>query len=401
MIDLGSDISIRAGQAARQRSNIAPGLLPIRAASLKDSSHLVDTSGSVSFAPGQVTLGELSGAGDSANYEGHIWVHTEVSNLSGTYRPRFLSPVYAPESTRTRDGLQTWKFPAASAQTGLELITGTGGAATLGTFQAYQMDDILSRPAYVIVAGGQSLMECSHNAYGIDPAHDFWPGPRCLCVPGYSYAGFGTTRGALHAMHAPLLFKSQSSGVSPAIAFAQELMPFVPESHNLVIVCAAYSATTLVGSDGDWNPAGSGQNVDAYQNAVDLIADTMAALPAGSEIKAWLWAQGQGDLSPTMDVAYPAAFAAMRNAMESDTGSGQVPWMLFGPPPDATSIHTDLFVETFANMDQDSGHATAQPMAHTVAHPPGYMEDAAHVTAWGSRVMGKLVARRFIEEGYL
>ncbi len=401
MIDLGTSIGIEAGRGQRARSFVQPGLLPIRNATLKDTSHLVTAVGDVTFGEGSVSIGAGSRVTDDRTYDGEIWAHSVVEDLVGNHRARMLSPYYAPEVLRTRGGMQTWNVPNAVAQGGLDMFMGTASSGRLTRFQAYDMADVLTRPAYVIVAAGQSLMECSYNAFGIDPALDYWPGPRCLCIPGYSDGGYGATRGELHSMNAPLLFKSMSSGVSPAIAFAQEVMPFVPDTHNLVIICAAYSSTRLIGDDADWNPDGVGQAVDAYQNAVDLVNLGMSRLPAGSKIAGWLWAQGQGDLSATMDSAYPPAFAAMRAAAEADTGSGQVPWMLFGPPPDAASIHAERFVQTYENMDQDSGHAAAQPMAHTVTHPPGYIEDGTHVTAWGSRVMGKLAARRFIQEGYL
>lgn len=400
MIDLGTSIGIQAGRAAAARSFVQAGRLPNRKASLKDTSHLTPM-GDVVMAPEAIELGAQSRVTHNEVLDGEIWVHTVLDELTGNHRARMQSPYYAPESTRSQPGMQTWKFPNANNQQGLDVICGTGSAGTLRSFQAYDMQEVLSRPAKVIVAAGQSLMECSHNAYGVDPKLDYWPGPRCLCIPGYTYAGFGTTRGEVHSMSAPLMFKSIGVGVSPAVSFAQEIMPFVPETHNLVIICAAYSSTTLVGPDGDWNPDGVGQNVAAYQNAVDLVNLGMSNLPEGSEIIGWLWAQGQGDLAADMNATYPPAFAAMRAAAEAATGTAQVPWMLFGPPPDADSIHTQVFTQMYADMDQDSGHSSAQPLAHSIEHPPGYIEDGVHVTAWGSRVMGKLAARRFISEGYL
>ena len=127
----------------------------------------------------------------------------------------------------------------------------------------------------------------------------------------------------------------------------------------------------------------------------------MAGLPAGSEIIGALWAQGQGDHSRDFDQTYPPAFAAMRAQMQADLGIGDIPWIILGPPPDGDATLQDLFRETQVNMDQDSGHALAQTGVHTVNHPTGYITDGTHVSAWGSRVMGRLAARRFVAEGYL
>ena len=85
-------------------------------------------------------------------------------------------------------------------------------------------------------------------------------------------------------MHVPLQFQSIGQGVSPAAAFAQELLPFLPESHNLVIAAGAWSQTSLVGADGDWNPAATSADKAAYQNAVDLATAGLANLPVGSEV---------------------------------------------------------------------------------------------------------------------
>lgn len=401
MLDLGVSIGQSAGRAAQARARMPAGLLPIRQATLQDMSHVTSTTGDVTLGDGEILMGANSRVTIAGNFSGNLWVHSVTADVTGTTRARFLSPTYMPEGTRQAEGMQTWKFPAANNQGSLDFLTGSNSSCRLLGLQVVDMGDVLAKPAKVILALGQSLMECSSVSLGVNRSFDYWPGARCLYLPGASYAGRGTTRAEPHAMHVPLQFQSIGQGVSPAAAFAQELLPFVPESHNLVIAAGAWSQTSLVGADGDWNPAATTADRAAYQNAVDLVTEGLANLPAGSEVIGALWAQGQGDYSATFDADYLSAFAAMRNQMQVDLGTGAIPWLILGPPPDGVAIYQDLFRETQQSMDQDSGHALAQPGVHTISHPTGYIEDGTHVTAWGSRVMGRLAARRFIAEGYL
>ena len=398
MVDLGVDLGLRAEQT---RAQMPAGILPIRQASLLDMSHITSTSGDVTFGVGEIQMGPSSRVTISGTFSGNLWVHTVTKDQSGTCRARFLSPTYQPESTRQAEGMQTWKFPAASGHGAVDFLTGSTGSCTLLGLQVVDMEDVLAKPAKVVLALGQSLMECSSVALGVNRSFDMWPGARCLYLPGADYSGRGTTRAEPHAMHVPLQFQSIGQGVSPAASFAQELLPFVPDSHSLVIAAGAWSQTSLVGTEGDWNPAATSADRAAYQNAVDLVTASMANLPAGSEIIGALWAQGQGDLGPSFAQDYPPAFAAMRAQMESDLGTGAIPWLILGPPPDGVATFQAQFAETQQNMDQNSGHASAQSMVHTITHPPGYIEDGTHVSAWGSRVMGRLAVRRFVSEGYL
>lgn len=392
---------IQAGRAMRARGQMPAGVLPIRQANLQDMSHVSSTTGDVTFGVNEIHMGANARITIAGNFSGNLWVHTVTRDVSGTYRARFLAPTYAPEGTRQLEGMQTWKFPNASGQGSLDFLTGTNSSLTLLGLQVVDMGDVLAKPAKVVLALGQSLMECSTVALGVNRSFDCWPSARCLYLPGADYAGRGTTRAEAHAMHVPLQFNAIGNGVSPAAAFAQELMGFVPESHSLVLAAGAWSQTSLVGSDGDWNPSATTADRAAYQNAVDLVTDGLAGLPAGSEVIGALWAQGQGDHSASFDADYPPAFAGMRAQMESDLGIGQIPWIILGPPPDGVAMYQDIFRQTQLNMDQDSGHPLAQTGVHTVDHPTGYIEDGTHVSAWGSRVMGRLAARRFVAEGYL
>lgn len=401
MAGIGVSLGLHSGRAAQARAMIPAGVFPARQAALLDLSHITSTTGDVTFGDGEIHLGSNARITIDGDFTGHYWVHTVTKYVLGTHRPRFLGPTYQPEATRQADGMQTWQFPDATNQTSLDFVTGTGAQCALVGLQLVEMGEVLARPAKVVLALGQSLMECSSVALGMDRSFDFWPGARSLYIPGADYAGRGTLRGTPQAMHVPLQFNAIGNGVSPAAAFAQELLPFVPESHNLVMVAGARSQTSLVGDDGDWNPLASMADHAAYQNAVDLALQGLASLPAGSEIIGAIWAQGQGDIGPDFAAVYPPAFAAMRAQMQSDLGCGDIPWMILAPPPDGTATYQDIFRETQLNMDQDSGHALAQPGVHSVAHPPGYIEDGTHVSAWGSRVMGRLAARRFVTEGYL
>lgn len=398
---IGIGLGAQADREAETRGRMPAGILPNRQATLRDMSHISSISGDVTFGDGEIHMGAQSRVTINGNFSGNLWVHTITRDTEGSHRARFLAPTYQAESARQADGMQTWKFPNATAQGQLDFVTGSNARCTLMGIQVVDMDAVLQKPAKVVLALGQSLMECNVEALGVDRRFDHWPSARCLYLPGFTYSGRGTTRAEAHALHVPLQFRSVGNGVSPAAGFAQELMPFVPESHSLVIAAGAWSNTSLVGDDGDWNPVATSADRTAYGDAVSLIQDGMAGLPAGSEIIGALWAQGQGDHSPDFDQTYPPAFAAMRAQMQADLGIGDIPWIILGPPPDGDAILQDLFRETQSNMDQDSGHALAQPGVHTVNHPTGYITDGTHVSAWGSRVMGRLAARRFVAEGYL
>ncbi|WP_370230167.1 sialate O-acetylesterase [Cognatishimia sp.] len=401
MAGVGISIRQHIGALGAMDAGLPAGILPMSQATLQDMSHVTSTTGDVTFGEGEIQMGPNSRVTIAGSFAGNLWVHSIIKDVSGTTRARFLSPTYQPEGIRQPDGMQTWAFPNATGHGALDFLTGSNSACTLVGLQVVDMTAVLAKPAKVVLALGQSLMECSSVSLGVNPSVDCWPSARCLYLPGATYAGRGTTRGQVQAMHVPLQFNAIGQGVSPAAAFAQELMPYVPESHTLVMAAGAWSQTSLVGPDGDWNPAATSADRAAYQSAIDLAIDGMASLPQGSEIIGVLWAQGQGDHGNTFDVDYPPAFAAMRSQMESDLGTGPLPWMILAPPPDGIATYQDLFRETQLNMDQNSGHALAQTGVHTVAHPAGYIEDGTHVTAWGSRTMGRLAARRFVAEGYL
>lgn len=189
----------------------------------------------------------------------------------------------------------------------------------------------------------------------------------------------------------------RSNGVSFAVAFAKAVRASIDAGRNVLIVQAAVSSTNLVGSGGAWNPAGS--NPFAYNHAVGLIANAMAAAPVGSKIKGALWAQDESDLSNL--AGYPAAWAAMRDAFETTwTGNGwvdsPVPWLIATTPPDAVHANIPAFIDTQNKMDSLSGDATSQPRCRVVNRAPGVEGDGVHATAASQRAVGAAMAARFL-----
>ena len=351
-----------------------------------------------------------------AAMSGKTWIYAEmVKDYEETglaWRFRGLTPTYDPvATTRNRTGQQVFQMPANTGSVTLQMLCGTGFVGTLKNVQAVQMDTILAQPFDLYIAMGQSQMACTTNALGIIPEIDYCFDPTLLYFPGSTYAGHGTVMGAVDALRAPLQANAEtagavtpgmrSSGVSPAIAFAKAIRAATAGGRNVVIVQAAVSSTTLIGTGGAWNPVGS--NPFAYNHAVSIIAGAMAAAPAGSKIKGVLWAQGESDLT-TMAAdmtVYPPAWAAMRMAFETTwTANGwtdaPVTWMIATTPPDAVSVNVPNFIAMQTKMDSTSGDALSQARCRVVNRAAGVEADGVHATAASNRAVGAAMAARFL-----
>ena len=92
------------------------GILPIQQATLQDMRHVTSTTGDVTLGDGEILMGANSRVTIAGNFSGNLWVHSVTADVTGTKRARFLSPTYMPEGSRQAEGMQTWKFPAASNQ---------------------------------------------------------------------------------------------------------------------------------------------------------------------------------------------------------------------------------------------------------------------------------------------
>ena len=371
-------------------------------ATLNDQSGITAVIGTVTPGVGAVTVGASSNVtfGGSGPYTGNLWVLTNVSmpvSGSGSYRPRFLSGTYMPEGLRNRPGQHVWKFPENIGSVDLQLQTGVGFLGDLLDIQVYDMAATLTQPADVYIAAGQSNMAATSNGLGLDITQDGWPDKRCLYFPGSTQAGYGAVPGQPHACVAPLMSNGVAVGVSPAHAFAKEIVRTTPAGRNVVIIQTAQGGTGLIPVTAEWNSRGT--NPVSYNNCVSLVNQAMAALPAGSAIKGVLWAQGEADSGLDMTL-YPGIFSLMRSDLETAVGSGQVPWMFILPPPDAPRANQALLIDTQVKMDAASGHPYSQVKVHTVARGPGFMEDDTHANAAGNRSVGRAAAIKYRALGY-
>lgn len=377
------------------------GVLADAVAQLIDTSGFTTGSGTITFNKSSITIGGSSRAtlvGDS--YTGNYWMQTVTTSADSTYRPRFLSPTYAPESTRQSAGPQVWKFPT-TASTTLDVLTGVGDGIELDAIQVTEMTDTLANPCDVYVAMGQSLMASSTSSVGTNNELDGWHDKRLLYIPGRTYSAFGMTRGEVHALTVPMqhgsndIGVSNGIGVSPAHAFGKEMLASLGAGRNIVIIAAAISGTGLTAADAPWNSDGS--DPYAYDNAVTLTNDAMAALPVGSTLKGVLWAQGEADTSVDMS-NYAPAFAAMRSDFETAVHGGvQLPWVIIAGPPNATRNNQAHFIQTQLDMDADSGEASSQALVYTVERPIAVMEDSTHPGPVNQREAGKIAALRMME----
>lgn len=390
-------------------SHLLPdGLLESNKAQLRDTTFLTQTSGTSTLNDDSFTMQPSSRVSTTelGALTGNYWVSTIASGNagSGTYRPRFLSPTYMPNSTRQRVGPQVWKFPSIVGSTMLDFVTGsTAVDLEFEAIQVVEMASVLADPCDVYVAMGQSLMASSTQSVGTDNYQDSWTDKRALYIPGRTYSQFGAVRGEIQGLSVPLQHGSDTdstaycTGVSPAHQFGVEMVKSVASGRNVLIIAAAISGTGLTASDAPWNSDGT--DPYAYDNAVALVNAAMSSLPSGSVIKGCLWAQGEADISADMS-GYPAAFAAMRSDFETAVNSGvQLPWIIITAPPNGTNTHQAHFIDTQTKMDADSGHAYSQTNVYAVARETAIIDDGTHPDAENQRKAGKAAAARFKQIG--
>lgn len=406
-MQIGFGVGVAAGGAAVKQPQMAVlgGEFSQAQAELDLQDHVTAVSENVQQTTGAV-VAQSAGAAQTASMAGLApvsgahWVSMTVDGPTpATFKPRFLSPTHQPLGTRNRTGQHVFAFDNVPDCTQFQLVFGSTFDGQVINCQLHDMAAILAQPADIYVAWGQSNMAATQASLGVDPALDYWPDTRAFYIPGYSYSAFGSVVGTLAACVAPLQMNAISNGVSPAMAFVQNILPQTPQGRNVVLIAAAWSGSGLVGAGAAWNPAGT--DPFAYDNMITLVSDALTTLPVGSQIKGVIGAQGESDRATDMDVTWPAAFAAMRSAAQAAWGTGELPWMLIAPPPDGDHVLQSLFEQTQIDMDQDSGHSLATTKLHVIARPFGFLEDGTHATAQGQRNAGRLAALRFLQLGYL
>lgn len=337
---------------------------------------------------------------------GEHWLHTVYERTAGTTRARLLSPTYQPDGTRSYGGNQVWKFPDALSNTLVNFFSGGSSSGTLKEIQLVPMATVLAQPWDIYVAAGQSNMAATTVATEIDEGLDYWSSPRLLQWCGSSSPANGHVKDEIQALAVPLQAgpatdeatdDGYTSGVSPAIAFAKAIEASTAAGRTIVVVGASWSGTALVGASAPWNS--DGLDPYAYDNAVSRTNACLAAAPVGSVIKGVLWGQGESDISSIE--SYPASFIAMRSDFETDTSSGEIPWIICAPLPDGVAGNQAALITMQENLDQDSGHADAQTKVHTVLRDSGYVTDGTHSNAQGNRIVGRRAGNKFVEEGYI
>lgn len=385
-------------------------------AELKDYSHertsttVGVTRNSVGYSMGDGVTGGLEFT-LNPTLSGPVWASVHLlkdDNLSGSgFKARFVrSPTLDSDDpgavNRNRGGNQVWKFSNVANQTEFELVISSAAAGDIYQCQLVEMDN-LTDPSDVYIALGQSNMAATTNSTDIDFNQDSWIDKRLLYASGATNTSYGVTLGSIEALRAPLQAASESSniivntgfssGVSPAISFAQSFLPNISSGRNLCIIQGAVTGTTLIGTDTQWSTTGV-----AYAHATSVISTAMSNLPTGSKIKGVLWCQGESDQGFDL-TTYPSAWATMRSAFESVwntagwTDTSQIPWVIATTPSDSTLVNASSLIQMQLNMDKDSGHPYSQTLVKTVESGPGVEEDGVHALAYRQRLTGNQMAQ--------
>lgn len=393
---------------------VMSGIFPDERARLNDQSHLASVSGPVTAIPGGFTVGNSGVATFNlpSTLTGAYWISTLYSaDVVNSYRPGTLPTAYNPEALRSRGWRQVWDFPSIVSATQIRLI---GGATHAGEFKQMQIVDMaatLAQPADVWIAWWQSNMAATTQCTPVDMAQDDWTDKRLLYFPGAANTGHGTVLGKITALRAPMQMQSNTAealtanmisfGVSPAVAFAKGILPSVAAGRNLVIIGAAVSGTGIEGATAPWKPDSS--NPFAYNHMMSLVAQAMAALPAGSVIKGMIGAGGEADTSADMSTHSAAVELMLSTASAAWITAGycasRPPCVLVGPPPDASRANQAVLVACHAALDKFSGHATSLANVHVAATGPWGMGDSTHRTAAAARLAGAAAASLAIARG--
>lgn len=363
--------------------------------------YAVTDEGVVEF-PGNLSSGRLSINLDGGSLD-NFTVITRADITGGTYRARLLSPSQSAFALRNGSGPQTWDFRGTPGSTILDLTVGTNIAGELNSCEIYDQSDILTQPFDVYFFWGQSNMVCADGADTVTEGDGFIS-PRVLYAPLTSLGSYGAVQHVPMTVATPMQFaghdnvdilNASNRGVSPAHAFLKEMDEVTEEGRTILGVCLAVSGSGLTDEDAIWNA--NGTNPIAWNAALAQITAVMAALPAGSEVRAFVASHGESDAGPDMS-DYPPALQELREGFDAALGRVGTPWVMIAPPEDATRAYQDVFVETIYDLDMRSGSATALDRFVVSPRPVGYMIDGdeTHVTNAGQRIAGKWAAESYL-----
>lgn len=376
------------------------GVLSNAQAQLVDLAGLTLSGDFTADTPGQIDISGATGQStvttdDTFVLSPDVWVlFTMTDRVAGQVTPAVLAP-FANFPLSTGFNAQHVARRSSNSSTRFRLTANAGSTLSIKNFQAYPMAQTLAQVTRVWIAAGQSLIACETSSRQLDPRLDTWPSKRALYTPGVS--NLGDTIGDPCALVAPLQMAVPSTGVSPAISFAQRMLAELPPDENILIVAAARGGTGLVDSDDPWNSRGSSPT--SYQNMITLANNILANLPANSTFEGVLWGQGESDRRPTIEADYAAPFSNLVDDARTDLGVPDLPFVLLGPNPDDPEPNQLGFITAQERLDQDSGHATAKPGVFYVARPSGFIDpqDATHPTAEGQRAAGLKAANEYLQ----
>ena len=326
---------------------------------------------------------------------GNIWIAATLKgSTTGTCRIDVLSPTFTTGSYSTsREGQHIWKFDDLVSVVSIRLILGSTFDGEVVDLQIYDMNSILSMPADIYIAAGQSLMSCGGTSLADQSdklTKDYWEDPRLTYYPGTTYSAYGAVIDEVQALVSPLQTDNQTEGVSPIISFARELLHITDVNRRIVVIAASEDGTNLAAPTADWNETSG----TVYANAVARVNAAITDLPDGSEVKGFIWAQGESDFFAFDDSTYVDAFDAMLTQFKSDTSATGHNTLIITGCLDTPKTLQYKFVQYQNDMDELSNSAFAVTDVITSNRPLGGIleSDPTHPTAENQRLSGKIAA---------
>lgn len=211
----------------------------------------------------------------------------------------------------------------------------------------------------------------------------------------------------------------RDGGFGPEIGFARTLRANDPDTQVYIIKFALSGQPLDAGWDGgsadgsSWvgpepapnrgtfYPGTSADDPNVGRFYTDMLTHTQTAMQAlrdrGLEphLRGIAWLQGEQDAKNEVSAGrYDQTLALLKSRLESDLGSGPVPFV-FGQvlphsPPMARFTHRDLLRQRMAEVDWRSGSERATPgiwMVPTEGMP--LREDTVHYNSYGQMLMGQ------------
>lgn len=284
-----------------------------------------------------------------------------------------------------------WLMTAEQDHTVIQIGANAQFTGSISDIQVRDVTDALSRPAVIVGVWGQSPFAVEDSAEQIDNDLDGWTDDRLYYYAGSTNAGYQAVAGEIAPLTAALQQAQNADGVSPAIAYAQNLLSLIPDGFNLLLVPYARGGTTLYGAGAGWAVGGA--------QYTQFITNMQAAkaLNGQNTHLAIIGGQGQSNLSETVDQDWPAAWSAVLTQMRADLSEPELGSYLLGPPPDVDATQIALLIEGQTATDADSGDPRSIANNYFVPFPAGYVEaDGVHANAEGNRLGGTALAARHV-----